>query len=266
MCYKVSVGRFYLIATNKRISPGLPKLEMLIMRGNPLRSISDIHSDSLLSLDLSDCKLTTLQPNVFNRMGSLTYLNLARNHRISLTRKVDEFVQSGSLKRIDLSYCNMDSIELAGFPTLMTAILRGNLISRIKKDSFEVNVDLENIDLSSNAITHISSTSFRDLKQLKHLDLSFNMIRRIERETFKDNAVLTSINLSRNFIERFNRISARSLTHLNVSWCEILNVDLDAFNDMPELIDLDMANNLFTEFPSTLQSRTLQRLDLSMCR
>lgn len=193
-------------------------------------------------------------------------MNLSRNQRLSLTRKAEEFVQSESLKRIDLSLCNMDGIELSGFPNLMTAILRGNLISRIKRDSFEKNVGLENIDLSSNSITHISSVSFRELKLLKHLDLSYNMIRRIERDTFKDNDVLTSINLSRNYVERFNRISARSLTHLNMSWCEVLNIDLDAFNDMPELVELDLSNNLFSEFPATLQSHTLQTLDLSMCR
>lgn len=252
--------------TGQHVLHGLPKLEHLSLRGNPLRSISDIISENLLSLDISNCKLTFLQPTVFLSMPLLTYVNMAQNHRLSLTRKVGAYVTSTSVKRIDLSRCNMDGIELNGFPNLMTAILNRNLINKVKRESFESNKFLENIDLSANAITHISSTSFRELSHLKVLDISYNMIRRIERDTFKDNELLTSINLGRNVIERFSRIAVKSLTHLNMSWCEVLKIDIDAFNDMPELINLDLSNNLFSEFPVTLQSSTLQTLDLSMCR
>lgn len=243
-------------------------MEHLILSGNPLHSISNLSSPKLMSINLSHCKLTALRKTVFSQLPSLTYVNLSRNHRLSLTKNIDEsdFVASDSLKRIDLSLCNMDDIELQGFPNLITAILRGNLITALNRKSFENNPILENLDLSYNAITNVSSGSFRDLRYLKHLDLSFNMIRRIEKDTFKHNDLLTSINLSRNYIDRLNRFVAKSLTHLNMSWCEIMTIDLDAFVEMHEIIDLDLSNNLFTYLPSSLRSDTMQSLNLERCR
>ncbi|XP_037035716.1 toll-like receptor 6 [Bradysia coprophila] len=245
---------------------GLLNLEHLILSGNPLHQISDLKSTSLLALDLSQCKLSYLQPTVFSKLPLLTYVNLSRNTKLQLARNVGEFVKSESLKRIDLSNCNMDAIELTGFPKLTTAILRGNLIKFIDGQSFLNNVELENIDLSYNAIMQLGSGSFRKIKQLKHLDLSFNVIPKIERETFKHNDLLTSINLSRNYMDTLHRITARSLTYLNMSWCGILHVEYDAFAEMGELIELDLSNNLIYDFPVSLQSDSLQTLDLSMCR
>lgn len=252
--------------TGQTVLQGMPRLEHLILRGNPLRSVSDMISVSLHTLDLSNCKLTFVQPNLLQNLPALRAVNLAHNTRISLSRKAEEFVHSVSVQRLDLSYCNMDTIEIGGFPNLTAAVLRGNLINRLRRDSFELNSALEEVDLSANAITHVSSQALQRLPMLKHLDLSYNMIKRIERETFRHNDMLTSINLSRNFIERMSRIDGRSLTHVNMSWCEVLSIDLDAFNDMPELLELDLSNNLFSEFPVTLHSDKLQSLDLSMCR
>lgn len=252
--------------TGTNVLQGLLELEHLILSGNPLRSIVDLKSSTLKTLDLTNCKLTYLQPTIFQHLTSLTYATLSRNHRLSLIQNSGEFVHSNTIKRIDLSYCNMDNIELDGFPNLVTAILSHNLINQLKREQFQMNLLIENLDLAYNSINKISSTTFRELVALKHLDLSFNMIRRIESETFKFNHILTSINLSRNYLERLNRFVANSLTHLNASWCEVLHIDIDAFNDMPELIELDLANNLLTDFPMTLQSYTLQTLDLSTCR
>lgn len=160
----------------------------------------------------------------------------------------------------------MDNIEIEGFPNLITVVLRGNMIRQLDKQSFFNNKHLENIDLSYNAIRQMNSNSFRGLKHLKQLDLSFNMIPKIEREIFKNNNLLTSINLSRNYIARFSQFVAKSLTHLNMSWCEITNIDSDALNQMPEVNDIDLSNNLISNIPEGLNSGTLQYLDLSMCR
>jgi insulin-like growth factor-binding protein complex acid labile subunit len=227
--------------------------------------MSDIASTSLLTLDLSNCLLSSLQSTLLEHLPAISSLYLSKNHRISLFNR-NEYVQSESLKKIDLSYCNMDNIELDGFPNLMTAVLRGNMIRQLDKDSFFRNKLLENLDMSSNAISTINPHSFRELKFLKHLDMSFNMISRIERDTFKTNEVLTSINLSRNYIGRLNKIVGASVAVLNMSWCEILTIDSDALSGMPDLIELDLSNNLIMFVPENLESDTLQTLDLSMCR
>lgn len=245
---------------------GLLTLEHLLLSGNPLRTLPQMKAEKLLSLDLSSCKITQLQRDVFQSMPILTYVNLSKNPRLSLQYDKDEYVQSMSLRRIDLAMCNMDAVELNGFPNLTTALLKGNLIKQLTWDTFVNNDQLENIDLSFNAITHITSGAFRRMVHLKNVDFSYNMLRKIESDTFRENNYLTSINLSRNYIDRFRRIAAMSLTYLNMSWCEIMNIDLDAFNDMPELIALDLSHNLIRDFPSSLHSTTLQIMDLSNCR
>ncbi|XP_053687132.1 uncharacterized protein LOC128736668 [Sabethes cyaneus] len=250
--------------SGREVIQGMPALEHLKLSGNPIHGISDMSSTSLKTLDMSNCKLSTLQPTALNGLESLVYLNLAKNYRLSLSFHGN--VTSQSLKRINLSNCNMDSIDLAGFPNLMTAILRGNMIRQLTRDSFAPNLLLENIDLSSNAINFVQNDAFRRLIHLKNLDLSFNMIKQIDGKMFKDNELLTNINLSRNYFWRLQRITATSLAHLNMSWSEILAIDADALGAMPSLVDLDLSGNLLFEIPDSIASDSLQTLDLSMCR
>lgn len=245
---------------------GLPLLETLSLRHNPLHSVIGLASQTLTTLDLSHGSLEHLKANILQNLPNLVQLKLAHNPRLSLSRRSGETVISDSLEMLDLSYCNMDTVDISGFPNLNAINLRGNRIKSLHHTDFEQNVALENIDLSLNAIAYIAPNAFHQVAMLKNADLSFNMIRNIARRTFVNNNQLTSINLSRNFLSNFSRLSSSSLTHLNLSWCELLAIDEDALLDLPELIDLDLSHNLFSEFPVVLRSRKLQRLDLRMCR
>ncbi|XP_050073737.1 uncharacterized protein LOC126561558 [Anopheles maculipalpis] len=253
--------------SGNEVIQGLRSLEHLKLSGNPIMSVSDMQSTTLKRLELNSCKLSALQPTIFTGLTALKEVNLARNHRLSLVLPHEETsVQSVTLRKINLSHCNMDSLDLHGFPNLMTAIVRGNMVRQLDRDLFSDTALLEHLDLSSNAISSIHPEAFRVLKHLKTLDLSFNMISRIDGKLFKTNDLLTHINLSRNYISRFSRVSADSLVYLNMSWCEILTIDWDALASMGELIELDLSNNLISDIPDTLSSGTLQTLDLSMCR
>ncbi|XP_070501304.1 insulin-like growth factor-binding protein complex acid labile subunit [Chironomus tepperi] len=250
----------------QQVLRGMSELNHLILAGNQIRSISDIESDSLMTLDLSNNRLTNLMPTMLTGLPALTSLNLARNYRLSLENKNGEFVHSVSLRRIDLSFCNMDKIEIDGFPALTTAILKGNMLRQLTTDSFVNNQMIENLDLSQNSINSVDSNTFKLMKRLKTLNLSYNMIPRIEREAFKENELLTKLDISRNYLSRFNRITAPSLTHLNMTWCEIMTIEHDALSGFQELISLDLSNNLISELPDFLASSSLQVLDLSMNR
>ncbi|KFB51384.1 AGAP006643-PA-like protein [Anopheles sinensis] len=253
--------------SGQAVIQGLRSLEHLKLTGNPIESISDMQSTSLKKLELNNCKLSTLQPTVFSGLKALKEINLARNYRLSLVLPNEiGHVQSASLRKINLSHCNMDSIDLQGFPNLITAIIRENMVRQLGRESFNGTLLLEHLDLSSNSINSVHPEAFRLLKHLKTLDLSFNMISRVDGKLFKNNDLLTHINLSRNYISRFSRIAADSLVYLNMSWCEILTIDWDALGAMGELIELDLSNNLISDIPDTIASGTLQTLDLSMCR
>ncbi|XP_055624585.1 toll-like receptor 2 [Toxorhynchites rutilus septentrionalis] len=250
--------------SGKEVIQGMPNLEHLKLSANPIHGISDMQSSSLKLLDLSNCKLSTLQPTALSGLDSLAYINLSRNTRLTLSAHGN--ISSPSLKRINLSHCNMDSIDLGGFPNLMTLVMRQNMIRQLTRDSFMANPLLETIDISYNAINQVQPDAFRRLVHLRNLDLSFNMIPRIDGKTFKDNELLTHINLSRNYIGRLQRIMATSLAYVNISWCEIMTIDVDALGAMPSLIDLDLSNNLLSADPENIASESLQTLDLSMCR
>ena len=252
--------------TGQQVLQGMKDLKHLNLAGNQIRSVSDLISDTLISLDLSHNRLTNLLPNMLQNLPALTHLDLSRNYRVSLQNKQGEYVESTSLKKIDLSHCNMENIELEGFPVLTTAILKVNMVRELTKESFINTKVLEHLDLSENSINHVDANAFKKLKHLKTLNLSFNMIAKVERDTFKDNELLTRLDLSRNTISRFNRITAPNLTHLNMTWCQIMNVDPDAISGLPELVELDLSSNLINEITDTLTSENLQSLDLSMNR
>lgn len=249
-----------------QVLQGMRDLKFLILAGNQIRSISDLTSETLLTLDLANNRLTNLQPTMLVGMPALTSINLSKNHRISLQSKQGEFVSSISVRKIDLSYCNMDNIELDGFPALTNVNLRANMIRHLDVESFANSRVIESLDLSQNSINSINVNTFSKLKHLRSVNLSFNMIPKIERDTFKENELLTKLDLSRNYISRFNRITAPYLTLLNMTWCEIMTVDPDALTGFQELTTLDLSNNLIIDLPDTLSAEQLQTLDLSMNR
>ncbi|XP_055298039.1 protein artichoke [Sitodiplosis mosellana] len=247
---------------------GLVNLGHLSLNSNPLYQIgqSDLQANKLVHLDVSNCKLGILRPTVFSQMPALNFVNFSGNSRLSLVHRDGEYVESVSLRQIDLSKCNLNAVELKGFPNLTSANFHGNLITELFDNTFQNNILIENLDFSSNSINRISVMAFQWLKRLRSVDLSLNMIRKIEAETFEQNQQLTAINLSRNFFDRFRRFISQSLTFLNMSRCEITKIDDDALDDLLELIELDLSYNWFSELPQKFGAPFLQILDLSRCR
>lgn len=249
------------------ILSGMVNLEHLSLSGNPIIGIPDIIAAKLYSLDLSRCFITSLQRTVFKHMPALNIVDLSENPQLSLSQSNGEFVESTSIRYIDLSRCNLNTVELYGMPNVTTVILRNNMIRQVTFNTFKNNVQIEDLELSYNSINYVSTVAFRDLQQLKNIDLSYNMIREIEQYTFAENPRLTTINLSRNYIVRFQKIYSDSIGSLNMSWCEITTIDEDALDTMPELVELDLSNNLFSDLADgRLKSRLLHTLDLSRCR
>lgn len=245
---------------------GLLNLGHLSLNSNPLKTLPALQADKLVHLDVSECKLVMLRSTIFSQMPVINFVNFSGNHRLSLIHENEEYVESVSLRQIDLSKCNMNAIDLKGFPNLTSVNLNGNLITEIFRDTFRNNILIENLDLSSNSIGRISVMAFQWLKRLRTVDLSLNMIQEIEAETFEQNHQLTTINLSRNFFHRFRKFKSQSLTFLNMSRCEITKIDDNALEDLLELIELDLSYNWFSELPNKFEAPFLQILDLSRCR
>lgn len=196
--------------TDTSMLSGLVNLDQLVLRSNPLYNLPDFIAEKLTSLDVSDCRLLSLQRTVFSQMPQLNFVNFSGNHYISLVEQNGRFVESKSLQVIDLSRCNMTSVELNGFTNLTNAILKENRITELTDNSFQNNDSIEKLDLSFNEIFRISAAAFYWMERLRTLDLSSNRIRTIESETFARNYELRHIDVSRNAIERFQRFEKYS--------------------------------------------------------
>ncbi|XP_055837122.1 insulin-like growth factor-binding protein complex acid labile subunit [Episyrphus balteatus] len=245
---------------------GMPSLQKLTLSGNKLRTLTSLQSKSLRALDVSNCSLTGLSSTLVESLPSLEVINLSWNPGLTLGTKTGEVLQCQTLRQLDVSFCNMDNIDLGGMPNIVVALLKGNTLRSISSTMFTNNTELELLDLSKNAIRQIDPTAFSTLRRLTELDLSFNEILRLDRNQFRNNDNLVAINLSRNIFTQFSKFISNSLRTVNLSSCEILDIDPYAFSGFKTLINLDLSNNLISEFPENMRSETLAKLDLSMCR
>ncbi|XP_055379422.1 uncharacterized protein LOC129610755 isoform X2 [Condylostylus longicornis] len=245
---------------------GLTVLERLILNGNPLKLLTSLISDTLKVYDLSDCQIKSVTSDALAYLPNLIHLNLSYNSGISLKNKNGEFLISTSVLTLDLSNCNLDVVETGGFRKLSTLIFNGNLLKKLNPSFFANNSYIEYLDLSRNSINHIDVKTFSNLPLLKKLDLSYNVISNIDANLFAMNDFLILLNLEQNFISRFQKMTANSLIHLNLNSNDISKIDSDALSLLSNISILDLSYNVFSIFPSNMESNTLQVLDLSMAR
>lgn len=238
----------------------LPSLERLSLANNHLVQLSTLPSHSLRELDLSNCSLIDLHPDFFDALLSLESLNLSRNSGLQFGERVTE------LRILDVSYCNLEGIDLSGLPALTSVRLRGNLLRRVDATTFANNTLLEALDLSENVLSVIGNEAFNTLKRLKQLNLAYNDIAYLDRNLIRGNDVLMELNLSRNILQKFTKIVSNSVRLINMSWCEINSIDSTALSGLSVIQRLDLSNNLISDIPKLMRSESLQYLNLANCR
>lgn len=243
---------------------GLAQLRNLSMTHNPIKTLQRLVSKTLSFLDLSHCELTYIGHEELNYLPSLWYLKMSHNYRFSLN-DVD-VITSESLRKIDLSYCNMDKASLSGFHNLEEANLRGNMFRRLMSGDFTNNVNLVTLDLSSNAIAFIHKNAFEGLTALKTLNLSVNVIPTINEETFLKTPNLTVLYLSRNYISSVGSLKSKSVLLVDMSSCEVQIIDSNSLEGLSSILEINLSKNLISALPNALFSNSLQRLDLSFNR
>lgn len=238
----------------------LPSLERLSLANNQLVQLSTLPSHSLRELDLSNCSLVDLHPDFFDALLSLESLNLSRNSGLQFGERVTE------LRILDVSYCNLEGIDLSGLPALTSVRLRGNLLRRVDATTFANNTLLETLDLSENVLSVIGNEAFNSLKRLKHLNLAYNDIAYLDRNLIRGNDVLMELDLSRNILQKFTKVVSNSVRLINMSWCEINSIDSTALSGLSVIQRLDLSNNLIHDIPNLMRSESLQYLNLANCR
>ncbi|XP_016930587.3 insulin-like growth factor-binding protein complex acid labile subunit [Drosophila suzukii] len=244
----------------------LPGLERLNLANNKLAQIAALPSRTLRDLDLSNCSIREVSGFFLEALQNLEALNLSRNTQLQFDTLSEDPILTYVLRKLDVSYCNLDSIELSGLPQLTEIRLRGNLLRVVDATTFANNTMLEILDISQNVLRLIGQDAFANLKRLKSLNLAFNEIARLDRNFIRNNDVLVDLNLSRNVLQKLTKIVSNSVRTINMSWCEIASIESTALSSLSVIQKLDLSNNLISDMPTFMRSETLQQLNLANCR
>ncbi|CAK1601775.1 unnamed protein product [Parnassius mnemosyne] len=244
---------------------GLINIRVLKINFNPLSRIQGLVSPTLKSLYVSNCQLSSINQNELSYLPSLVYLQLSYNYDLILPISSTSPV-SISLRYLDISFCNIMQINLAGFPNLRKALLSHNVIRYLESNNFINNSKLEYLDLSYNNIGSLKSDTFRGLGILKYLDLSWNEIANIPENSLLQMPSLTHLKLRRNYLTRVGHLKSTSVAILDMSYCEINTIGKDSLEDWQSLVDLDLSHNLLSNIPDSISSNTLKYLNLNYNR
>lgn len=166
---------------------GLQSLIDLSLRGNDLISLSAkvfAGAENLKTIDLSENKISIIQPETFMNLVSLRDLNLSSNqlHNNSFGRNgVDWIDDISSLRTLDLSknlffyYDVMPYQAFSGLINLETLLLNSNQIT-IDYGAFASNQKLKTLDFSYNNMTYFDLSFLLSITSLENLFLHGNGI------------------------------------------------------------------------------------------
>ncbi|KAK0051410.1 carboxypeptidase N subunit 2 [Biomphalaria pfeifferi] len=246
----------YLNLSHNRLSNvagifnSLSKLKTLDISWNFIKNLTSeafVLQDILTSLKLDGNPLKTLHGSSFRSLFNLKELR-ARECSLTDVGK-DVFAFMPSLVLIDLG---LNRLKEAPHPEvfskhhyLRTLILYHNVIEVLFPDNF-VSPGLYAVDLSSNRINKIDHLAFRR-SGIRKLDLSHNSIISLDPPVLKElSTSVTHLNLTSNPLRILSPglfSDLQSLECLNISKCSLEEFNVEAFESLGTLAQLDISHN-----------------------
>lgn len=208
----------------------LPKLRTLYLARNQLEAISDMafhNSTQLQILDLSYNKLERLGDRTFEGLVRLEMLNLEGNSLVDLPETIFERVRLHMLENINLAN---NLFEIAPLKAL-------------QRQYFFVS----SVDLSRNKLREIPAED-SVMVNIKQLDLSFNPLS----EKSIDNVLgepktVRELNLAGTGIKKVPHLETPFLRHLNLSYNNISYLNVNIFERVTLLEELDLSSNSISD-------------------
>ncbi len=244
---------------------GMTNLKILRINRNHLTSLPNFThigtSLSKLHLDYND--LESLDVAVFEGLSNLKYLDLSHNDIVSIN--ISYFIDLHNLK-----YLNIDDNNISGtfnLPTLAklkSLDMDHNKITMLPGNIFYGMTSLQYIDFDSNEIVDFPNMNHIGCS-LKRIEFSYNKIRFIDPSCLMGLSCLENFDISANEIQGvFTFPTLPAMKIFKVNWNNITNIDVDAFNGMTNLMNLEIAGNCLTSLPNFTHigtSLTTLRLD-----
>jgi Leucine-rich repeat (LRR) protein len=275
-------------------------LEKLSLSKNPLQYMQVdtspykayfLNIPSLQELDLSGCSLSHLLPTMFNKLTTVTYVNLASNNISDVPKAT--FAPLLEMDYLDLSSNQLSQLRSDMFENNleMTVLnMRNNLLSSLKgvkiqslqtldlglckfgsidADTFIGFPDIRNLNLDGNSITSIHSDAFKRLTKLQNLDLSNNKLTGpLSDNIFISNIQLEILKLANNpemkkFPETGFQGELSEMYLLDASKCGLTHLDEDDLKRMNRIERLYLHENDIQYIRPGVLSPKIVYLDLS---
>jgi Leucine-rich repeat (LRR) protein len=263
-----------------KIIPGtfqnFSRLENLSLGYNEIKVLGSDTFCGLVNLnyiDLQGTKLQYLHPDTFVGLQYLQNLDLSKNPDLQIPTD-HHFINSFSLKSLDVSYSNIRSVSVETFanvsalewldlsynflrildinifqvlPELTELYLNDNEISKIIPGTFENFSLLEYLYLAYNEIEVLESDTFCGLVNLNYIDLEGNQLQYINPDAFVRLPNLQLLDLTYNpdlqILTDIQFINSHSLKHLSIQGCNVSSVSVETFANVSALEWLDLSYN-----------------------
>lgn len=262
---------------NKLLPTAFDRLENVVFINLATNELQELPAalfkqvDTIEELDLSSNNITVLPKNIFNGT-SLAILNLKYNN---IESKLD--FGTDEIQKLDLSFNKIVSVSNTMFgkmPGLTSLILKGNSIKKIQQTAFYGLKNLRQIDLSFNNLEQISSQIFLRNRELDIIRLNDNNgltklpLDGFESETGRLNVFLfdaSNCDISELGDNTFANMP--KLNTLNLAWNNIEQLSKEFFRPMTKLVELNLNNNLITEFDDLVfvNNRNLKKVSAHEC-
>lgn len=241
---------------------GLTNVSIMLLQYNDIREVREQAFDglyNLIYLDLSHNKILKIPPNVIQNNERIKFLYLNHNE-ISIS---GPFLVSTSLSVLDVSFCKITFLPhdaFSGTPNLTKLKINNNHITEFEMYALRGLRNLEVLSSGNNLIKDLDPDLFVSLDELKYIDFSNNCISILSPHLFESNRKLRYLFLKNNSLSTQNTgpiLISESLSHLDISFCNVTHMPPDAFTRLTNLTSLRMIGNPL----KNLDTKTMQPLN-----
>ncbi|RWS27852.1 leucine-rich repeats and immunoglobulin-like domains protein 3 [Leptotrombidium deliense] len=205
------------------------------------------NSSTLLTLHLTNNKLSVIEKGAFDSLPELEKLKLGKNRLSSFPK--DLFRKLSKLKDLDLTRNKLRQIEgltFLGLDKLQNLKIKRNQLTYLLDGAFYELGSLQNLHLDHNNLTHIRKGWLYGLSNLKQLQLSYNNISVIDGDGWDFCKRLWQLDVSHNHLhsvkkDTLSRLNVLQYLYLNHN--EISFIEDGSFASMSSLALLELSHN-----------------------
>lgn len=252
---------------NRSTFKGLIRLVLLDLSSNKITKL-----ESEMFSDLYTVQILNLRHNMLENIDANTFSSMSNLHKLLLSHNKIKYLDAYSLNGLSvLALLAIDNNELTGVhpeafrncSSLDILSLNGNELTKIPLALKDMRL-LKTLDLGENLITTLEEPGFRGLNKVYGLRLIGNQIENVSRATFRELPELQILNLAKNqitFIERGTFEASPSIEAIRLDGNFLTHID-GLFNNMPNLVWLNVSDNNLTQFDFSTIPHGLKWLDL----